>query len=142
MHGAQRATPTPSSTGSKKTTTIHDDCMTVFAKRAKNSRRTATGVASSSRRSSERKNVESAVTTPLNARKERKVRKSHERPMRSRKSPSSSYASSCVVIQKAPQNSDPNTSNATPPKNHARMASARSLRRMRLRDDQYVGRSR
>src|SRR5688572_30379200 len=141
MHGAQRATPTPSSTGSRKTTTIHDDCMIVFAKRAKNSRRTATGVASSSRRSSERKNVESALTTPLNARKERNVRNSHERPMRSRKSPSSSYASSCVVIQKAPQKSDANTSRPTPPNSHARAKSERSLRVMRLRDDQYAGSS-
>ena len=80
MHGAQRATPTPSSTGSRNTTTIHDDCSSVFTKREKNSRRTATGVAMSSRRSSDRKSVESAVTTPLNARNERKVRNSHDKP--------------------------------------------------------------
>jgi hypothetical protein len=36
------------------------------------------------RRSSDRKNVDSAVTTPLNVRKERKLRNSHHRPRRSR----------------------------------------------------------
>ena len=72
------------STGARKMTTIHDDCPTVRRNRAWNSRRTGTGTVSSSRRSSERKNVESDVTTPLKARNERNVRNSHDNPSRSR----------------------------------------------------------
>src|SRR5215203_1866737 len=141
MHGAHRATPTPSSTGTRNTATIHEDCSTVFMNRAKNKRRTATGVASNRRRSSDRNSVDSAVTTPLNARNERNVRNSHDNPMRSRKSPSSSYASSCEVIQNAPQNNAANTPSATPPNTDARAKSARSLRLTRLRDDRYAGSS-
>ena len=67
-----------------KTTTIHDDCATVRTKRAWNSGAPTTGAASSSRRSSDRKNVDSAVTMPLKARNERNVRNSHDSPSRSR----------------------------------------------------------
>jgi hypothetical protein len=67
-----------------KTTTIQDDWATVRRNRAWNSRRADTGAANSSRRSSDRKNVESAVTIPLNARNERNVRNSQESPSRSR----------------------------------------------------------
>jgi hypothetical protein len=74
----------PISTGARKMTTIHDACVTVRKNRAWNSRRMGTGVVSSRRRSSERKNVDSEVTTPLKARNERNVRNSHERPSRSR----------------------------------------------------------
>jgi hypothetical protein len=42
------------------------------------------------RRSSERKNVESELTTALNAMKERKVRKTHDSPRRTRYWPNSS----------------------------------------------------
>ncbi len=74
----------PASTGTRNTTTIHPDCTTVRANRARNKRRGATGAASISRRSSDRKNVESDATMPLNARNERNVRNSHDRPMRIR----------------------------------------------------------
>jgi len=65
-------------------TTIHDAWTTVRQKRAWNRRRGAIGATRSRRRSSERKNVDSAVTTPLNARNERNVRNSHDKPRRSR----------------------------------------------------------
>jgi hypothetical protein len=72
----------PASTGTRKTTTIQPACATVRAKRAWNNRRGATGAASTSRRSSDRKNVDSAATMPLKARNDRNVRNSHDRPMR------------------------------------------------------------
>ena len=67
-----------------KKTTIHDAWPTVRVKRAMNRRPAETGAPISSRRSSDRKKVESAVTMPLNARKARNVRNSHDRPSRSR----------------------------------------------------------
>ena len=83
-HGAHLAKPMPASTGIRNTTTIQPDCASVRANRAKNTRRDATGATRINRRSSERKNVDSDVTTALNARNERKVRNSHERPMRTK----------------------------------------------------------
>ena len=80
----------PSSTGIRNTTTIHEAWTTVRVNRARNSRRAATGEASSRRRSSARKKVESEVTTPLKARNARKLTNSHDRPSRRRKSPNSS----------------------------------------------------
>ena len=68
----------------RNTTTIQPDWATVRAKRAMNTRRAATGETMTSRRSSLRKKVASVETTPLNARKDRKVRNSHDRPMRIR----------------------------------------------------------
>jgi hypothetical protein len=65
-------------------TTIHDAAPSVRMKRAKNSRRLAIGLAISSRRSSARKKLESAVTTPLNARNARNDRNSHDSPSRNR----------------------------------------------------------
>jgi hypothetical protein len=56
----------------------------VRAKRARNRRRDATGAARINRRSSERKKVDSDATTALNARNDRNVRNSHDRPMRIR----------------------------------------------------------
>jgi hypothetical protein len=82
--GAHLAKPMPASTGTRNTTTIHPACPTVRAKRARNTRRAATGAASTSRRSSDRKKVESDATMPLNARNDRNVRKSHDSPMRIR----------------------------------------------------------
>jgi hypothetical protein len=67
-----------------KMTTIHDADPTVRANRAKNRRRAETGLAISKRRSSERKKVDSAVTTPLKARNARKLRKSQDNPSRIR----------------------------------------------------------
>ena len=81
---AHLAIAMPASTGTRNTTTIQPACATVRAKRARNSRRDATGAASISRRSSDRKNVDSAATTPLKARNDRKVRNSHDSPMRIR----------------------------------------------------------
>ena len=67
---------------------------TTGAASSRTGRRTAAAPRSARRaaacRSSDRKNVDSAVTTPLKARNDRNVRKSHDKPMRSRKSPSSS----------------------------------------------------
>ena len=83
-HGAHLAMPMPVSTGTRNTTTIHPACPSVRAKRAMNTRRADTGATSISRRSSDRKKVESAETTPLNARNDRNVRNSHDRPMRIR----------------------------------------------------------
>src|SRR5688500_12276080 len=68
----------PASTGTRKTTTIQPAWATVRAKRAKNSRRAATGAASTNRKSSDKKNVDSAATMPLNARNDRKVKNSHD----------------------------------------------------------------
>ena len=66
------------------TTTIHEAWPSVRANRAWNRRRASIGAASSSRRSSDRKNVDSDVTMLLKARKERNVRNSHESPRRIR----------------------------------------------------------
>ena len=78
------AVATPASTGTRNTTTIHPAWAVVRANRARNSRREAIGAARISRKSSERKNVDSEATTPLKARNERNVRNSHARPMRIR----------------------------------------------------------
>ena len=74
----------PASTGVMKMTTIHDADPSVRVKRAAKSRRAAIGLVISSRRSSDRKNEDSAVTMPLKARKARNERKSHDSPRRSR----------------------------------------------------------
>ena len=100
------------------------------------------GAASNSRRSSDRKNVDRAVTTPLNARKDSSVRNNHDRPSRSRKSPNSAYWSSCNVTQKLPPNSAPSTARPTHPNSARRTESPRSRRRARLRDDQNDGSNR
>ena len=76
------AVATPASTGARNTTTIQPACIVVRTKRARNIRRAATGAARISRRSSDRKNVESDATTPLKARNDRNVRNSHASPMR------------------------------------------------------------
>ncbi len=74
----------PSSTGSMKAATIQADWPTVRAKREWKRRSPGTGAGSSSRRSSERKNVLSAVTIALKATKDRKVRNSQPSPRRTR----------------------------------------------------------
>ena len=82
--GAHLARPMPASTGTRNTTTIQPACASVRVKRAMKTRRAATGETITSRRSSLRKKVASAETTPLKARNDRKVRNSHDRPMRIR----------------------------------------------------------
>jgi hypothetical protein len=67
-----------------KMITIHDADPSVRVNRAANSRRAAIGLVISRRKSSERKNDDSAVTMPLKARKARNDRNSQERPRRSR----------------------------------------------------------
>ena len=80
--GAHRPTPMPMSTGAMKMMTIHDADPTVRAKRVEAPRRH--WARHEGRRSSDRKNVDSDVTTPLNARNARKVRNNHDKPSRSR----------------------------------------------------------
>ncbi len=82
--GAHFASPMPASTGTRNTATIQPAWARVRAKRAMKTRRAATGAVITSRRSSLRKKVLSAETTPLKARNERNVRNSHDSPMRSR----------------------------------------------------------
>ena len=82
--GAHLARPTPASTGIRNTTTIQPAWASVRVKRAMKTRRAATGATITSRRSSLRKKVASAETTPLKARNDRKVRNNHDRPMRIR----------------------------------------------------------
>ena len=81
---AHFAVAMPASTGTRNTTTIQPACATVRANRARNNRRGATGAASTSRKSSDRKNVDNDETMPLKARNDRNVRNSHDRPMRIR----------------------------------------------------------
>src|SRR3954468_19167641 len=121
------------------TTTIHDDSPTVRRKRAWNTRRADTGAASNRRRSSERKNVDSAVTIALNPMNERNDRNNQPSPRRSRQSPKSANPPSCAVSQNdAPKIASP-TLTPTSAKNAARAPSPRSARCARLRDAQYDG---